>query len=361
MIRCKTCIMPNTRPDTPFIDCECSACHTYKCRPEIDWDTRRADLIKLLEDHDMRCIVPSSGGKDSHAQVKLLQDLGADVTCVTATTCHLTPIGRANIDNLAKFATTIEVTPNRTVRRKLNKLGMELVSDVSWPEHVSIFTTPFNVAAAFGHTLMFYGENPQAEYGGPLGSEKARAMTRRWVTEFGGFLGLRPDDMVGANGVTAKDMAPYQMTKEAMLWTGEAHFLGAYVPWDNIQNARIANDMGMRQIIPTTANWWLSENLDNAHTGLHDHAMWRKYMYGRGCAQISVDVRAGRITRKSAMEWCREYDGLFPWIYAGVTLENVIKPLEISKEWLFQTLDKFTDHDLFSGEVDGRPIPKRWE
>ena len=34
---------------------------------------------------------------------------------VTATTCHPTEIGRANISNLARYATTIEVTANRTV------------------------------------------------------------------------------------------------------------------------------------------------------------------------------------------------------------------------------------------------------
>lgn len=360
MIRCKTCIMPNTRPDTPFIDGECSACHTYKRRPEIDWDTRRADLVKLLEEHGMRCMVPSSGGKDSHAQVKILQDLGADVTCVTATTCHLTPIGRANIDNLAKFATTIEVTPNRTVRAELNLRGLELVGDISWPEHVSIFTTPFNVAAQTGHTLMFYGENPQAEYGGPPGSEKARAMTRRWVTEFGGFLGLRPDDMIGVNGLTAKHMQPYQMTTEAKLWTGEAHFLGAYVPWSSIQNAQIANEMGMRQILVSRANWWLSENQDNAQTGLHDHMMYRKYGFGRGCQQISVDVRTGRMSRQNALDWAQAHDGLFPEKYAGISIKEVLGPLGISLDRLFEIMEGFTNHELFAREHNARPILKEW-
>ena len=360
MIRCKTCIMPNTRPDTPFVDGECSACVTYRNRPNIDWDTRRADLIKLLEDHGMRCIVPSSGGKDSHAQVKLLQDLGADVTCVTATTCHLTPIGRANIDNLARYATTIEVTPNRTNRAKLNKAGLELVGDISWPEHVSIFTTPFNVAAQTGHTLMFYGENPQAEYGGPLGSEKAKAMTRRWVNEFGGFLGLRPDDMVNVNGLTEKDMWPYQMSAMASCWTGEAHFLGAYAPWDSIQNARIANEMGMRQVLVTQANWWISENQDNAQTGLHDHMMYRKYGFGRGCQQISVDVRQGRVSRQSALEWVQLHDGIFPTYYAGIGIKDILSPLGMDPLRMLEIMEGFTNHDLFDGEINGRPILKEF-
>ena len=77
-----------------------------------------------------------------------MQALGAEVTVVTARTCHLTEIGRQNIDNLARYARTIEVTPNMTVRAKLNRLGLELVGDISWPEHAAIFSTPFSVAAS---------------------------------------------------------------------------------------------------------------------------------------------------------------------------------------------------------------------
>jgi hypothetical protein len=154
MIRCKTCVMPNTRPDTPFIDDECSACVNYKKRPEIDWEARKKELVQLLDRHDGRVLVPSSGGKDSTYQVVTLLELGAEVTVVTARTCHLTGVGRANIDNLAKLAKTIEVVPNMTVRAQLNRLGLELVGDISWPEHAAIFSTPFQVAIDTNHTLI---------------------------------------------------------------------------------------------------------------------------------------------------------------------------------------------------------------
>jgi hypothetical protein len=86
MIRCKTCVMPNTRPDTPFIGGECSACVSYRKRATIDWVEREAELKAILASHGNRCIVPSSGGKDSTWQVLKLLELGADVTVVTAKT-----------------------------------------------------------------------------------------------------------------------------------------------------------------------------------------------------------------------------------------------------------------------------------
>lgn len=351
MIRCRTCVMPNTRPDTPFVDGICSACLAYARRPTIDWAERMNDLEALLERHDGRCIVPSSGGKDSHYQVLTLLELGAKPIVVTASTCQLSEVGRRNIDNLARYATTIEVTPNREQRRRLNRRGFEMVGDISWPEHVSIFTTPFRMAYKLGIPLIFYGENPQDQYGGPPGSEEAKIMTRRWVSEFGGFLGLRPEDLETMEG----DMEPYKAIPDvAMEHAGiEAHFLGQYIPWDSHENAKVAIGAGMQVQHPSLANWWPWENLDNVQTGIHDHQMYRKYGYGRGCAQISVDVRTGRVKREIALEWVRRYDGWFTWEYLGHRLSEILEHVGITDRQFQDGLNQFTDWNLF---VEGAPL-----
>ena len=351
MIRCNCCAMPNTRPDTPFVDGVCSACLSYAKRPQIDWENRKDELLALLDRHDGRCLVPSSGGKDSCYQVHTLLELGADVTVVTARTCHLTPIGRANIDNLARYARTIEAVPNMTVRAKLNRLGLELVGDISWPEHAAIFSTPFNVALDQGIGLMFYGENPQDQYGGPVGSEVARQLTMRWRSEFGGFLGLRPGDFVGMEGITERDMQDY-MVRTNQNAPIEAHFLGQYIPWDSRRNAEVAMDAGMKVLLnhpPSPSNWWTWENLDNAQTGIHDYFMFLKYGFGRGCQQISVDVRAGLIKREHALQWVDEHDGMPPREYAGVSLYEVLDRIGMKPERFQQLREQFTDKAIHAG------------
>jgi len=85
---CRTCLYPDTKPDLHFDETgQCSACRSYESRPEIDWGQREEELLTLLDRFDGRCIVPSSGGKDSTYQVIKLLELGADVTIVTARTC----------------------------------------------------------------------------------------------------------------------------------------------------------------------------------------------------------------------------------------------------------------------------------
>lgn len=349
MRRCRTCTLPTSKPDLHFDESgECSACRAYKARPEIDWDARKQELLNLLERHNGRCIVPSSGGKDSTYQVIKLKELGADPLVVTATTCHLTDIGRKNIDNLDRYATTIEVSPNKEVRAKLNRLGLEMVGDISWPEHVSIFTTPFKVACQTGIPLIFYGENPQNQYGGPKGSEQAKEMTRRWVSEFGGFLGLRPQDLIGMEGITERDMRDYMPPKASELDRigVQAHFLGQYIPWDSHHNAEVASQAGMKQELPSLANWWPFENLDNAQTGLHDYMMWRKYGFGRACSQLSVDIRSGRISRENALLELEDRDGRFPTCYAGVSISEILERIGVDSLQLKEIMDKFTNKTL---------------
>lgn len=354
--RCKLCLMPDTRPDTPFVDGVCQACLNHDKVHAVDWDARKGELIKLLQAQDhvykatgFDCIVASSGGKDSHSQVLNLIELGAKPLVVTATTCMLTKIGRRNIDNLKLYAPTIEISPDVNVRAKLNKLGLQLVGDISWPEHVAIFTIPLRLSIAMGIPLVFYGENPQAQYGGPPGTEEAKLMTRRWVSEFGGFLGLRPSDMVGMDDITEADMAMYKFPTdgELELAGSQVHFLGQYLgPWDSHANAEKAQQAGMATALPFWGNWWTHENLDNAMTGIHDLFMFRKYGYSRACTQLSVDIRNGRISREYALSELYKLEGYFPEAYMGVRLDTVLKYIGMSRAEFDMLLFKFTNYRL---------------
>ncbi|MGH8034506.1 MAG: hypothetical protein ACREO9_04720, partial [Lysobacterales bacterium] len=132
----------------------------------------------------------------------------------------------------------------------------------------------------------------------------------------------------------------------------QAHFLGQYIAWDSHHNARVAMANGMTVAHPSEANFWPWENLDNAQTGLHDYLMFRKYGYGRGCTQISVDVRCGLYSPDFARGWVSRHDGLFPVFYAGVSLQEVLDRIGVSVEELHILLDRFTNWHLFRRVVD---------
>ena len=93
---------------------------------------------------------------------------------------------------------------------------------------------------------------------------------------------------------------------------------------------------------PHASNWWPLENLDNAMTGLHDWMMFKKYGYGRACAQISVDIRNGKISRSAALVILNDLEGKFPNVYAGVDILDILYRLDLTLDQLIEIIDKFT-------------------
>src|SRR5258706_7619242 len=222
---CTRCVMPDTKPDLRF-DAEgvCDACRSFERRPTIDWDTRKKELTALLDRHRSQdaarwdCIIPVSGGKDSTYQVIRMLEIGMNPLCVTARTCDLSAIGRRNIHNLQRLGVDhVEFSPNPLVRRRLNRIGLTEVGDISWPEHVGIFTIPVRAAVQFGVPLIIWGENSQNEYGGPAAATEHNVLTRRWLEEFGGLLGLRVTDLIGMEGIEARHLIPYFYPPDADL------------------------------------------------------------------------------------------------------------------------------------------------
>ncbi len=102
-----------------------------------------------------------------------------------------------NIENLKHLGVDyVEMSPNPHIRVKLNKIGLKQVGDISWPEHLGIFTIPVRAAVQFNVPLIIWGENPQNEHGGPASAAENNVLNRKWLEEFGGLLGMRVSDLI---------------------------------------------------------------------------------------------------------------------------------------------------------------------
>lgn len=364
---CSRCVMPDTKPDLRLdADGVCNACRSYERRREVDWTLRRAELQKVLaryrrpDGSNWDCIVPVSGGKDSTYQVIRMLELGLNPLCVTATTCDLSEIGRRNIQNIKNLGVDyVEFSPNAVVRRKLNRIGLDQVGDISWPEHVGIFTIPVRAAVQFRVPLLMWGENAQNEYGGPAAAAENNIMDRRWLEEFGGLLGLRVSDLIGIEGLEQKDLIPYTYpTDEELKQVGvTCLFLGYYLPWDGLANALIAQANGF-ETLPTTVEGSVVnyENLDNHQTGIHDYFKFLKFGFGRATDIACLHLRRGRISRRDALHMVRRHDGRFPWTYLGKPLEQILAPLDLTIDSFIRICDRFTNKKVFLRDAHGNLV-----
>jgi N-acetyl sugar amidotransferase len=359
--------MPETKPDL-FIDAEgiCSSCRSFERRTAVDWGVRKRELQEILDRYRSRdgrgydCIVPVSGGKDSTFQTLRMLELGMNPLCVTATTDHLTGLGRRNIENLKKQGVDyVEVTTNPVVRRKINRLALTQVGDISWPEHVAIFTVPVRIAVQFNIPLIIWGENPQNEYGGPAAAADNNVLTRRWLEEFGGLLGLRVSDLLGQEGIEPKHLIQYTYPSDDELKrvgvTGL--FLGYYIPWDGYGNALFAQAHGFETYHKTVEGSLVNyENLDNAQTGIHDYFKFLKYAFGRATDLACMHIRRGRLSREDALNLVKKHDGKFPWVYLGTPLEEVLKTIQMSVDEFIRVCDRFTNKKLFVCDSRGNLV-----
>ena len=115
---CKKCLYPNTKPQLVFDqDGICSACINYELKKEIDWERKKQEFKEILDKHKTQnhsnydCIIPVSGGKDSHFQTYMIKkEFGLNPLVVNFHPLDQTVLGRQNLENL-KFSN--HVSPRR--------------------------------------------------------------------------------------------------------------------------------------------------------------------------------------------------------------------------------------------------------
>ena len=367
---CTKCVMPDTKPDL-HLDSQgvCNACRSFDNRQRIDWDERRRELESILNSYrnssgeSWDCIVPVSGGKDSTFQVLKVLELGLNPLCVTSTTCDLSTIGRRNIENIKRLGVDyVEMTSNKVVRAKLNRIGLTTVGDIAWPEHVGIFTIPVRAAVQFNVPLIIWGENSQNEYGGPAAAADNNVLNRRWLEEFGGLLGMRVSDLVGQMGLHKRDLINYTYPSDSELErvgvTGL--FLGHYLPWDGLGNVLVAQAHGFAShetcVEGSMVNY---ENLDNHQHGVHDYFKFLKFGFSRATDHACLHIRRGRITRDDGLSIVKNLDGKYPWSYLGKSLEDILAPLDMSIDEFNKVCDRFTNKKIFIRDASGNLVRDR--
>jgi N-acetyl sugar amidotransferase len=364
---CSRCVMPETKPDL-HLDNQgvCSACRYFEQRRDINWADRGRELEKVLDQYRSKdgsnydCIIPVSGGKDSHVQVIKMLELGMNPLCVTGSTDMLSDIGRQNIENIKNLGVDyVEMSVNPRIRRKINRLALTQIGDISWPEHVAIFTIPIHFAVKFNVPLIIWGENSQNEYGGPATAGQNHVLTRRWLEEFGGLLGLRVSDLLQTDDIKPHHLIQYTYPKDEELQrvgvTGI--FLGYFIPWDGYANALVAQAHGFTTYHTTVEGSIVNyENLDNHQTGIHDYFKFLKFAFGRATDIACLHIRRGRLTRSQGLKLVKLHDGKFPWTYLGKPIEEILKPLDMDVDEFTKICDRFTNKKLFLVDANGRLV-----
>ena len=132
---CKICVYPENAKPTILFDNEgiCSGCKNFFRQTKFDWNKRYKNLEELIDKYkfiskknkqDYDCIIPVSGGKDSHYQAHIaIKKFKLKPLFVTYNHCFNTQLGLRNLNNLVKVfdADLIRFTSSIEKVRKISK------------------------------------------------------------------------------------------------------------------------------------------------------------------------------------------------------------------------------------------------
>ena len=366
---CKNCLYPHTKPDlTIHENGLCDACVHLEILNKIDWEQRRKELGEILEKYKSKdgsrydCIIPVSGGKDSHYQTHVIKnEFGLNPLCVSYHLPEFTDLGRKNIENLKKLnVDVIEFTPNPDICLQMQKIGFTEFGDAQWPEHFGIFTFPVQIAVKYKIPLIIWGENSQTEYGGPTEDAQSNELNEKWTKNYGTRVGGQSKnhqtiENLDAYGINKKYLQAYSYPKEEEINKIGilGIFLGYYLRWNVKKQLDIVKKQGFTvHDGPTEGTFTNYENLDNKVQGIHDYIKWLKFGYGRATDNASVLIRLGELSREEGLKLVKQHEGKIPKKY----LDEFLDKWDMTFDQFLEICNKFTNKDLFKKDTFGKII-----
>lgn len=368
---CRTCILPDTRPNLTINENGDCNCFVANKRIQIDWSSREqsfrevvANAKKLGRTYD--CVIPVSGGKDSTWQVIKALEYGLHPLCVTWRTPARSPLGQKNLDNLISLGVDhIDLSINPTVERLFTLKSFKKFGSPVIPMHMAIHALPVQIALEKNIPLILWGENSAVEYGGDDESLKGEEITRDWLMKYGVTHGTTSADWVD-DELSDSDMAPYAWPEEDEIKESKlkAVFLGQYFKWDPTLTAHVARQHGFEAASQPVVGYFNFADVDDAFLMCIHHWMkWYKFGFTRTWDNLSIEIRAGRLKRSEAIEIVEQIGNETPIN----EISEFCKFVQISTDEFFAIAETFRNKKIWkkrSGvwKVDGFLIENwKWE
>jgi len=348
---CKKCTYPINAVNIQFDDDGvCTGCIAAEEKDtEIDWSQREQDFCDFIEQRrninsDYDCIVPVSGGKDSHFQAWFLKNAGFNPLLVTYYTHNYPEIGEENLNNIGSSIGLDHYIfrPSYQLISKMNKVGFEMTGDMSWHFHCGAWTVPFQVGVKFKIPTLVYGEHGGIDLTGQFSLHDMPEFTKRQRNEEL-LRGFSHEDFIGKEGIKRSDLSwcVFPSDDEIKKIDLRGIFMGNYVYWDANKNLEVAKKCGFKTMPePFDRTYRDFSNIDDIHeNGIKDYLKFVKFGYGRVTDHTSKDIRLGYISRKKGIELVKKYDHIFP----GKSFEHFAKMTNYDFESFMKVADSFRD------------------
>lgn len=327
----------------------CLACRNNEKKrnyPDEVWRDRKQELRNLCDKYrrsDYDCLIPVSGGKDSHYIVGFMkEEMGMHPLLVNVFEIF-TPTEAAmknwrNISNVfncdfLQFRVSEDVS-RRACRCTFEEFGKPLLL----VEQV-IYTLPLKFAIQLGIPLLVQGEDPGYEYGTlatevPTLSRHRESIVKYADLSFWETRGFKQEELGFLR--FPQDTGNYPLSIP----------LGYYDLWDGCRHLEFAKRHGFRDL----AHEWHREGTFENYDGIDSIgwivSFWLKYVkfgFARATDMACRQIREGRITRKEAIELVKQYDHILD----QKALDDFLSFTGYSVREFWDIVEKFWNKDIF--------------
>jgi N-acetyl sugar amidotransferase len=350
---CTKCYMPNTRPGTPFEGDVCFACKNYESRKNVDWDARMAELQEICDRHRSRdgswdCVIPVSGGKDSHTQVYYMKELmGMNPLLITVgDPFTVTKAGADNFFNIGEAfgCDQIRFTASPDLTKRLTRSGFEEFLDpLRFIEQI-LYAVPFKLQVKLGIKMMLFGEAP-FDFG--VGDEETKSALElvEWKAKHSD-----PDFWI-SRGATLEELnSLIPPTDEAIkALEPEVYYLSYFIPWSSTGNRDIAKRYGFSDLSHEWIREGCMENFEQIDSMAYLTHLWLKYPkfgFQRTSDIAARRIREGLLTKEEAKQLILERDPVLDQL----AMRDFIDTCGYSVREFWDVVERFWNTEIFEKE-----------
>jgi N-acetyl sugar amidotransferase len=362
---CLRCVYPeNTRPRLLIDEYGiCSACHSFEERANKSdeyWSERKEALKNVLDkarenarknDSPYDCIIPVSGGKDSHYQTYLItQVYKMKPLLVAYNHGYNSRLGIRNLNNLVSTfgCDLIRYNTNPKTAKKLSLFMLSKVGDMTWHHHSGIFTFPFQIAVKYKVPLVIYGEDGGGYFQGMFNLDDQVEFTQKHRQEIA-MRGFEPDDVLNDPNnteITKNELAPFYFpSDEEMESVGvRGIYVSNFDKWNQVEHAELMiNKYGFQTYQTSEQTFNLHSSIDDLFEGTHNYLKYLKFGYSRCTDHASMEIRHQRMSREEAIEMVRKYE----YQKRPKNLDLFLKFVEISEQEFLNKIEHLRDPQIW--------------
>jgi N-acetyl sugar amidotransferase len=340
---------------------------------KVDWGTKQEELKNILahykevarkNDAPFDCIIPISGGKDSHYQAHLItQVYKMRPLFVTYNHSYNSKVGIRNLTNMVeKFGCDlIRYNTNPKTAKKISRHMLSKVGDITWHYHAGIMTFPIQVAIRYKIPLMIWGEHGEAMLHGMHNLDDKVEFTKKHRQEHL-MRGFEPEDILDDpdnKELTKTDLAPffYPSDDEIESVGLRGIYLSNYYPWDEYEHTKMMIEMyGFETYQQRETSFNLYQKVDDFFQDTHNYLKYLKFGYGRCTDQVSIEIRNHRMTREQGIDLIKKYEHKI----RPKNLDVFLKFAELTEKEFLDKIEHLRDRNMWEKTSNGEWILLDW-